>query len=244
MAAALLVSALMLGACGGGSPQPQPEPSTPGTRPNEPVTATVSSCSAPLGSGDTTLRVGFRIDSVTQPLSLVHVLGHAAFQGSTRVDVTPTSQTPVPGGDEVDLAFSGPAFDRLVFAHATLAADAAQTVHARSIQALAGSRFRGPFGPARVTDVQVVGSKVRVQIAYEQTPVSGVQNIGPQDATLQVGSVTLAPAGSSSVVKGSKNVTRLTFAGAVPKDGPATLTVSSWHVLDLEELAIRLPADC
>jgi hypothetical protein len=142
------------------------------------------------------------------------------------------------------MKMTGPRFDRLDFEHAKLVADGEQTVHASSLADLEGKSFQGPFGEAHIVRVRTKGSHVVVSVSSPQTPAKGVQSLGPQTATLQVGSQTLNAANPSSGPKGSQYVNDLGFAGTPPMTGAATLTLSSWTLLDLDTLSVAVPKTC
>jgi len=188
--------------------------------------------------------VAYRMKGVTDPIHLVHVNGFAAYQGSTPVNVTPGAPTKEQTGREDHQTFSGPPFDRLVLSRLEMRVDGQQTVHADSVVKLEGVRFRGPFGPARITTVRVNGQKVAMKVSSPKRAAAGVQSLGPQDATLQVGSATLSLKESASGPEGSQNVNQFTFEGQLPAKGAATLTTSTWKILDFGDMTIALPASC
>jgi hypothetical protein len=246
----MLTAVVLLSACtGSGSPASPPPPSSPSSTQsppstgNEPVKAVVSTCTGPTGaSGTTVFSVGYRMPGVTDPIHLVHVNGFTAYDGSKQVNVTPVKQEVA--GPEDRQTFSGPRFDRLVLIGPSMGVDAQPTVHADSVEKLQGMRFSGPFGPARITTVNVHGQKVSVKVSSAKRAMAGVQNLGPQDAALQVGSATMSLKGTSSGVAGSQNVSQLVFEGPHPGKGAATLTMSAWKILDFGNMTIALPADC
>lgn len=244
LALLLLVPALLLAACGGDSSPPSVPPASPVPQPTGPITATVSSCSQPFNHGQTTLVVSFRLPSVEVPLHFKNAFRGGAYLGASPAPLSGATASPEPGTGQDVLKMTGPLFDHLTFEHAKLAADGQQTVHASSLADLAGKRFRGPFGEARIVQVQTKGSHIVVTVSSPQTPAKGVQNLGPQVATLQVGSQTLTPGNSPSGPKGSQYVNALGFTGTPPMTGPATLTLSSWTLLDLQTLTVVVPATC
>jgi hypothetical protein len=142
------------------------------------------------------------------------------------------------------LKMTGPRFDRLTFEQAKLFADSEQTLHAASPAELEGQSFRGPFGEAHVVRVRIKGSHVAISVSSPQTPAKGVQSLGPQTATLQVGSQNLTVANPSSGPKGSQYINDLGFTGTAPITGPATLTLSAWTLLDLDTLTVAVPKTC
>jgi hypothetical protein len=184
------------------------------------------------------------MNGVDDPIHLVHVNSFATYQGATQVKVTPGAPTQEQTGPEDHQTFSGPAFDRLVLDRPTLLVAAQQTVHADSVESLQGARFRGPFGPARITAARVNGQRVMINVSSAKRAVPGVQNLGPQAATLQVGPATLSLKGLASGPQGSQNVNQLVFAGPLTTKGAVTLTTSNWKILDFVDLTINLPANC
>lgn len=246
LAATLLVAIAALTACSGDTPPPaQPSAPPPTTGPSGPITAVVSSCTGPIGSGKTQFNVAYRMDGVDDPIHLVRVGGFAAYQGSKRVPAVPGPPTKEQTGPVDHMTFTGPEFDRLIFDRATMRVDAQQAVHADSVEQLQGKRFTGPFGPARITQARVNGNQVMMEVSSAKRAAPGVQNLGPQEASLQAGSATLTPqGGTASGPEGSRNVNQLAFAGPVPSKGAATLTTSTWQMLDLGAITILLPATC
>src|SRR5689334_8387332 len=91
LAAAMLIAAVALSACtGSDAPTPPPQSAPPASPGHEPIVAVVSTCTGPSGaSGKTEFNVAYRMKGVTDPIHLVHVNQFAAYQGSTRVNVTP-----------------------------------------------------------------------------------------------------------------------------------------------------------
>jgi hypothetical protein len=245
IAVLLLVPMLLLAACsGGGDIVPPPPPTSPGPQPVGPITATVSSCSKPFSQGQTKLIVAFRMPAGDLPLHFKNAFRVAASMGASPAPISAGTASPQPGTGQDVLTMTGPVFDRITFAHAKLEADGEQTVRAPSLSALAGRSFRGPFGKARIVSVQTHGNKVVVQLVSPRTPAKDVENNGPQTSTLDVGSQTLTPAPSTAIPKGRQYVNKLAFTGTSPMNGPATLKVSSWSLLDLAPLTVVVPASC
>jgi hypothetical protein len=240
----LLVPVLLLAACSGDSSPPSALPASPLPQPSGPVTAVVSSCSKPFNQGQTTLVVSFRLRSDEVPLHFENAFRGTAYMGASPAPLSGGTASPEPGTGKDVLKMTGPLFDHITFEHAKLVADGQQTVHAPSLADLARKRFRGPFGEARIIQVQTKGSHVVVRVSSPQKPARGVQNLGPQAATLQVGSQTLTPGNSPSAAKVSQYVNALGFTGTPPMKGPATLTLSSWTLLDLQPLTVVVPATC
>jgi len=243
VAALLVVPMLLLSACGGDD-SPNPVPTSPAPQQSGPVTAEVSSCSAPLGNGQTTMLVAFRMPALDIPLHFKNAYGASAFAGSAPAHITSGTASPQPGSGPDELKLTGSAFDRIVFGHAKLEAGGEQTEQAPSLSALAGKAFQGPFGKARILDVRTHGDKVVVWISSPRTPAEKVENDGPQVATLRVGSQTLTSGRTSSAPRGSQFVNTLSFSGTSPMSGPATLTTSAWTVIDLAPLTVVLPSSC
>jgi hypothetical protein len=247
LAATLLIAVVALTACSGSDDAPPvQQPTSQSPVPGEPISATVFACTGPSGgSGTTTFSVTFHMDGVSDPIHVEHVLGFATFQGTTRVNASPGPPTQEQTGPGDHVSFSGPEFDRLVLNHPTMRVDAQQTVHADAVEQLQGMRFRGPFGPARIAQVTVNGDRVIVKVSSARRAAPGVQSLGPQDGSLQVGSATLSlQGGAASGPEGSQNVSQLTFSGPLPPKGAATLTTSNWEILNLKTLTMLLPAAC
>jgi hypothetical protein len=247
LAITLLVASVALSACSGDDAPPPTQPSTqsPTAGTSGPITAVVSTCTGPSGSGKTQFSVAYRMDGVDDPIHLKDVSGFATYQGSKQVKAIPGPPTQEQTGPEDHLTFTGPEFDRLLLDRPTMRVDAQQTVHADSVEQLQGMRFRGPFGPARITQVRVNGDRVVMKISSSKRAAPGVQNLGPQEASLQVGSATLTQqGGGASGPQGSQNVNQMNFAGPLPSKGAASLTTSTWQILDLGTITIVLPASC
>jgi hypothetical protein len=242
------VSTLLLSACTSGGPDqssaPPFSPTASPPAPSGPITADVTACSKPFSHGKTTLKVAFRLPSVKVPIHLTNSFRTTVFTGASSVPPSSGSASPLPATGETQVQITGPAFESVSFQHATLDAEGEPTVRADSVSALAGKRFQSPFGEARIVDVRTHGSTVVVLIESPQTPADGIQHIGPQAATLQIGSTTLTGKAVSSNPKGSEYVNTIAFTGDHPASGAATLTTSSWRLLDLGTLTVLVPGDC
>jgi hypothetical protein len=242
LAVLLVVPALLLAACSGDS-SPFPV-SSPVTQTSGPFTVVVSSCSTPFSHGQTKLVVRFRLPSADVPLHFKSASGGGASLGASPAPLSGATASPDPATEQDVLKMTGPRFDRLTFEHAKLIAAGQQTVQASSLSDLEGKSVPGPFGDAHIVRVRTRGSHVVLSVASPQTPVKGVQSLGPQAATLQEGSKTLTPANSPWAPKGSQYVNDLEFTGTRQMTGPATLSISSWMLLDLETLTVAVPATC